>query len=273
MDSKSKTPRDSFGVKAVGIIGATALLAGLVAFLAIPVMQGRDEGLDLFSALCRAIGLTVETPSSVTGQTAGSTVAFDRETSALLAAGNVEKGAALAADVCVSCHLPDGETSDPKAIPTIPTITGQSPRAIYKQLRDLRAGTRASDVMKPIAEGLDDQQMSDLAAYFGGLERRNAGNPEVIAISEGTRALIEKGDASRALPACVACHEARAGGPLEAPNLTGQYPPYIEAQLKAYAEGQRRNDLYGRMRIIAKKLTPREIDELSAYYNAPAYPF
>lgn len=269
MDNKPKPTRDSFGVKAVGLIGATALVAGLLAFLAIPAMLGREEGLDVFAALCRAIGLTVETPEKLAGTTSGSTVAIDRDTRALLAAGDAEKGGALAADVCLACHFTDGLTSDPK---TVPTITGQSARAIFKQLRDLKTGVRASEVMKPIAEGLDDQQMSDLAAYFSGLDRRNFDNPETPAISPATLALIEQGDSSRALPACVACHEARAGGPWEAPNLTGQYPIYIETQLKAYADGTRRNDLYARMRTIAKKLTPGEMGELSGYYNGPAYP-
>ena len=32
--------------------------------------------------------------------------------------------------------------------------------------------------------------------------------------------------------------------------------------------GERRNDVYGRMRFIAAKLTPAEIDGLAAYYRA-----
>ncbi|MCA0199865.1 MAG: c-type cytochrome, partial [Proteobacteria bacterium] len=190
MDNRSKPTHDTFGAKAAGLIGATALIAGLLAFLAVPAMLGREEGLDVFAALCRAIGLTVETSPKVATQTAGSTVALDQGTAALLAAGNAEKGAALAGDVCISCHLADGETSDPA---TIPSITGQSARAIFKQLRDIKTGARASDVMKPIADDLDDQQMSDLAAYFAGLHRRNYNNPETPAISEGALALIQKG--------------------------------------------------------------------------------
>ena len=33
------------------------LMAGLLAFVVLPVMQGRDEGLDIFASLCRALGL------------------------------------------------------------------------------------------------------------------------------------------------------------------------------------------------------------------------
>jgi cytochrome c553 len=35
-----------------------------------------------------------------------------------------------------------------------------------------------------------------------------------------------------------------------------------------YASGQRRNDVYGRMRAIAAKLTDSEVKDLSAYYRA-----
>jgi cytochrome c553 len=187
----------------------------------------------------------------------------------ILAAGDPVKGAQVAADVCVACHLPDGETSDPTAIPT---IAGQSARAIYKQLRDIKAGIRESEIMRPIADQLDETQMSDLAAFYNALPRRNHNNREDIAVSRTTIALALQGDAARALPACAACHETRAGGPLESPALSGQYPPYLEVQLKAFATGVRRNDLYARMRTIAAKLTPREMSELSAYYNAPPYP-
>jgi cytochrome c553 len=268
-DNAGTAERSAFSRMAVTVIGTTAAVAGLLSFVLIPTMQGREEGLDIFTALCRAIGLERETPSSATGKTSGSTVAFDENTRWIVAAGDPASGEELAGEVCAVCHLPNGLTADPQ---TIPTITGQSARAIYKQLRDIKAGVRASETMKPIADELDEKKMSDLAAYYSGLPRRNRSNPENPVVSRNTVTLVESGDAARALPACAACHEARAGGPVEAPHLTGQYPVYFEAQLKAYAEGRRRNDLYGRMRSIASKLTPQEIRELGAYYNAPRYP-
>jgi cytochrome c553 len=49
------------------------------------------------------------------------------------------------------------------------------------------------------------------------------------------------------------------------PTLSGQYAPYLEAQLKAFA--QRHNDIYHRMRSVASKLTPTEIRMLAIYYS------
>ena len=65
-----------------------------------------------------------------------------------------------------------------------------------------------------------------------------------------------------------ACHRRGSGGPIETPVLAEQQEGYIVAQLKMYASGERRNDVYGRMRAIAAKLKDSEIKELSAYYRA-----
>jgi cytochrome c553 len=41
--------------------------------------------------------------------------------------------------------------------------------------------------------------------------------------------------------------------------LSEQHTEYLVQQLQLYASGERRNDVYGRMRIIAAKLTSAEI--------------
>ena len=50
--------------------------------------------------------------------------------------------------------------------------------------------------------------------------------------------------------------------------LAEQGDEYLIQQLKLYASGQRRNDVYGRMRLIASRLTDDEIKGLAAYYRA-----
>ena len=79
--------------------------------------------------------------------------------------------------------------------------------------------------------------------------------------------LVTNGDIARNLPPCSACHGIRSGGPIETPTLTSQYAQYIEAQLKAFASGERHNDIYHRMRSVASKLTPSEIRLLATYYS------
>ena len=41
----------------------------------------------------------------------------------------------------------------------------------------------------------------------------------------------------------------------------------VEAQLTAFASGQRHNDIYHRMRSVASKLTPSEMQLLAVYYS------
>ena len=55
---------------------------------------------------------------------------------------------------------------------------------------------------------------------------------------------------------------------IEAPILSEQGRDYLAQQLRMYASGERRNDVYARMRVIAAQLTPGEIDGLSRYYSA-----
>ena len=55
-------------------------------------------------------------------------------------------------------------------------------------------------------------------------------------------------------------------GPEKSPVLLGQSATYFEQQISAFAAGERRNDNYGRMRIIAKTLTAEEVQQLAKYY-------
>jgi cytochrome c553 len=50
--------------------------------------------------------------------------------------------------------------------------------------------------------------------------------------------------------------------------LAEQYSEYLIQQLKLYSSGERRNDVYARMRLIASRLTEDEIKGLAGYYRA-----
>jgi cytochrome c553 len=249
---------------AVAVIAATAVLAWGGSLIVVPVLQGRAEGFDAFGSICRALGLR---PPSAPGTTVAgpSAVAWDKQSLSTVALGDAARGEKLASDTCVSCHNPNGLSADPTKIPA---IAGQSRRAIYKQLSDIKSGARSNPDMVPLLEKLDDAALADLAAYYGTLPARNADIRELAAEDNHASVLVLQGDASRSLPPCAACHDARAGGPIDAPNLVGQYPGYVTNQLHAYASGARRNDPFARMRTIAGKLTDPEIAVLAAYFNA-----
>ena len=55
---------------------------------------------------------------------------------------------------------------------------------------------------------------------------------------------------------------------METPTISGQSQAYLAAQMNAFALGVRKNDVFNRMRDVAGRLTPQEIDALARYYAA-----
>ena len=163
---------------------------------------------------------------------------------------------------CVACHGQAGIT------PTggiFPNLAGLTPEYIAKQLADFRQGTRKQPLMNTIAQALSEQEIGQLATYYGSL----AGPPLHVgeAGGEAARKLDQAGDGSRALPACANCHGLRGmgEGPL-LPRLAGQSKEYFADQINAFRNGSRQNDDVGVMRAFAQRLTDSEIEALGQYY-------
>jgi cytochrome c553 len=252
----------------VAVLGI--VLSGVVlGMLIIPVVQGRSEGIDAYTAICRALGIQPGSPARQqvpdrTPPTPVSQVVWTPAVLQILADAKPDRGRAKAQEVCVSCHGEQGVS----VAPDYPNLAGQSGAAIYKQLNDYRTGSRTNPLMTGIAQALDEATLADVAAYYAAQPMRNP-NPATLADAPAAIVrLVELGDPSRNIPPCAACHRPGSGGPIETPILAEQGKEYIVAQLKMYASGDRRNDVYGRMRTIAAKLTPAEIDGLATYYRA-----
>src|SRR5262245_50551571 len=248
----------------------TILLVGiLLGVVIIPVVQGRGAGLDAYTAICRALGILPGSPaqpqpSDRTPPTPVSRVIWTPDVLQILARADVQRGRAKAQEVCVACHGEAGVSPSPD----FPHVAGQSGAAIYKQLYDYRTGSRVHPLMTDIAKALDEAVIADVAAYYAGQPQRNP-NPVTLADSPPAIVqLVELGDPRRNIPPCASCHRAGAGGPIETPVLAEQRAEYLVQQLKLYASGERRNDVYARMRTIASKLSPSEMEGLATYYRA-----
>lgn len=178
-------------------------------------------------------------------------------------AANGKPGAGVQA--CIACHGPAGIT------PTggiFPNLAGLSSEYLAKQLADFRSGTRVQPLMNTIARGLTEQEIGQVAAYYGTL----AGPPMHVGEfgGEAARKLDVQGDGSRALPACANCHGLRGlgEGPL-LPRLAGQSKEYFTDQMNAFRNGSRQNDDVGVMRAFSQRLTDSEIEALALYYAGP----
>ena len=265
LHARDRQWRTLASVAVLGVVLSGALLGVLV----IPVVQGRSDGIDAYTAICRALGILPGSPArrqfvDRSPPTPVSQVVWTPALLQILADAKPERGRAKAQEVCVACHGEQGVS----AAPDYPNLAGQSGAAIYKQLSDYRTGSRTNQLMTDIAKALDEDTLADVAAYYAAQPKRNP-NPATLADSPpAILRLVELGDPSRNIPPCAACHRPGSGGPIETPILAEQVKEYIALQLKMYAAGERRNDVYGRMRIIAAKLTPTEIDGLATYYRA-----
>jgi cytochrome c553 len=68
---------------------------------------------------------------------------------------------------CQGCHgIPDWKTAFPEVY-RVPKLGGQKPEYIVAALKAYKKGERDFATMRTIAENLSDQDMADVAAYYG----------------------------------------------------------------------------------------------------------
>jgi cytochrome c553 len=254
-----------WGTSIVGLILAFAVFSG---FVLMPVIQGYQAGIDAYTAICRALGIAAGSPGARQPQSdvqasPVSLVAWTPQLFSTFSAERAARGRETAASVCMSCH---GETGISADAEQFPNMAGQSSFAIYKQLYDYKSGVRKSEVMQPIVADLTEDQMADVSAFYARQQPARWDRTWGQTASPKIEVLVRQGDSARGLPACESCHNPTSGGPIETPVLFAQTKAYLAAQMRAYRSGERRNDLYGRMRNIALKLSDEEIDGLAQFY-------
>jgi cytochrome c553 len=80
--------------------------------------------------------------------------------------GNAQAGREKIA-MCLGCHeIPGWRTAFPEVY-RVPMIAGQHPQYIVKALQEYRSGERSHPSMRAIAASLSDEDMANLAAYYG----------------------------------------------------------------------------------------------------------
>ncbi|GHE89108.1 c-type cytochrome [Thalassotalea profundi] len=187
--------------------------------------------------------------------------------------GDVQAGKTKAA-VCAACHGANGIS----AVDMYPNLAGQHADYIVKQLKAFKDGSRSDPVMAPMAAGLSEQDMSDLAAYFQSAKKAAATSdestvavapvttaPALVADAAKGKALYEHGDKARSITACIDCHgKDGASDVLINPNLAKQHPEYLEKQLHAFKDGSRSN---ASMNQVASNLSEADIINLGAYFK------
>lgn len=189
-----------------------------------------------------------------------------------LAIGDAERGEGLVA-VCSACHGADGNS----AAPDFPKLAGLGEKYMLKQLQDIQTGVRVVPQMAGLLDGMSDQQLADMAAYYDSNTMQLSGaQPLQVQINSGAQVdaiemgkkLYRGGNPKTNTPACTGCHSPRGLGndPAFFPRLSGQHPQYIEQQLRDFRAGNRTNDGDAQtMRTVAQYLSDAEITALANY--------
>lgn len=177
--------------------------------------------------------------------------------------GDVEKGKEKAGQICQACHGMDGNGVPGQ--PIWPKLAGQHPKYIYKQLMNFKNNERYNIQMTPMAMPLTEEEVANLAAYYGTLEQ-SGGTAEADLVQQGEQ-IYRAGNPATGVPACSGCHGPTGIGSNLAkfPRISGQYSEYVAQTLQYFRSQERANDPNGMMRGVAANLTDDEIQAVAAY--------
>jgi cytochrome c553 len=177
--------------------------------------------------------------------------------------GNPEAGKTKIA-VCAGCHGLDGNSP----APNFPSLAGQHPSYLQKQIMDFQANKRQDPMMSPQAQSLaTPQDVADVSAYYAQQKLApGIAKPEAVAL--GTK-VFRGGNMATGVTACGACHGPVGMGNLPAgfPRISGQKVAYTVKALKDFRAGTRNNDANGMMSGVTKNITDEEIEAVAQYLH------
>jgi cbb3-type cytochrome c oxidase subunit III len=180
---------------------------------------------------------------------------------------DLNRGQAIAAQVCASCHGADGNSAGG----AYPKLAGQHPEYLVKELKDFKTQpgakqpARNNPIMAGIAGALSDQDMVNVAAYLATQVPKPgyAHNKNTVPLGQK---IYRAGIAEKGVPACASCHGPTGQGiPSQYPRLSGQWAEYTAAQLTAFQQGPGARNNNEAMHAIAQRLSDSEIKAVADY--------
>ena len=177
---------------------------------------------------------------------------------------DLKRGQELANSICAACHGADGNST----IATNPKLSGQDTAYLLKQLNDYAkpAGdksARVNSIMAGILGSISAADRLHVAAYYASQPHKPGVARSRDTLELGQR-IYRAGVPERGVPACGGCHSpSGAGIPAQYPRLAGQHAEYTVAQLKAFHDGTRRNNVP--MAQIAARLSDAEMNAVADY--------
>jgi cytochrome c553 len=156
---------------------------------------------------------------------------------------------------CTPCH---GEAGISETENT-PSLAGQPDQFLQWQLVFFRSGSRKNEVMQPIAEQVNNDDVRNLGAYFASLTPPKASAPD------DNPDLSRKGAEAAAGRRCASCHGDTFAGTKAVARLAGQREDYLLKALHDYKSNLRVGGGVAAMADVAYSLSEEEITALAHY--------
>jgi cytochrome c553 len=170
-------------------------------------------------------------------------------------AADVSAGRALA-EACAACHGANGVSQ----IEFTPSLAGQPDEFVQWQLVYFRSGARKSDVMGPIAEALNNQDIRNLGAYYASLSP-----PQPASAPVASDASAQKGEQIALQHRCRSCHGDDYNGFRAAARLSGQREEVLVKALHDFKSGKRMGSGVASMADVTYEMSDSDMDAVSHY--------
>jgi cytochrome c553 len=179
---------------------------------------------------------------------------------ATIGCGSLAQAADIAAgkekaEICAGCHGDNGIS----LTENIPSLAGQPDQFIQWQLVYFRAGTRKSEQMQPVVEGINNEDIRNLGAYFASL------TPPKASKDDDDPDLSKKGAQAAVGRRCASCHTDNFAGTKAVARLGAQREEYLIKALHDYKSGIRSGGGQAAMAEVAYPLSEEEITALAHY--------
>jgi cytochrome c553 len=179
---------------------------------------------------------------------------------AIMICGSSAQAADLAAgkekaEMCAGCHGENGISQTEN----IPSLAGQPDQFTQWQLVFFRSGARKNELMQPIVEQINNDDIRNLGAYFASLDPPKASKPD------DNPDLSKKGAQAAAGRRCASCHTDTFAGTKAVARIAGQREEYLLKALHDYKSGARSGGAGAAMADVAYPLSDEEITALAHY--------
>ena len=169
-------------------------------------------------------------------------------------AADVAAGKATA-EGCAGCHGTDGVSQRPLT----PSLAGEPDEFVQWQLVYFRSGARKSEVMGPIAEALDNEQIRNLGAYYASLA------PPKPAPLTNPDELAQNGEKVAVFHRCKSCHGDDFAGFRAAARLADQREDVLLKALRDFKAGVRVGSGIASMTDVVYGLNDEAMQALAHY--------